>query len=63
MNPALDYLRHLTRRQFFSGSGLALGSVALSCLAGRASAARPNNPLDARVHPPLAGFPHFAPRA
>ncbi len=63
MSPALDYLRHLTRRQFFSGSGLALGSVALSCLAGRASAARPNNPLDARVHPPLAGFPPFAPRA
>ena len=64
MNPALDYLRHLTRRQFFSGSGLALGGVALGCLASRApAAARAGNPLDARVHPPLTGLPHFAPKA
>jgi hypothetical protein len=40
MNPALDYLRHLTRRQFFNGSGLALGGVALGCLAARAPATR-----------------------
>ena len=64
MNPCHDYLRHLTRRQFFAGAGLSLGGVALHWLAPRLqAAARNSNPLDARVHPPLAGFPHFAPKA
>ena len=64
MNPCHDYLRQLTRRQFFSGAGLSLGGLALAQLAGRLGAApRPGNPLDARVHPPLPGLPHFAPRA
>jgi hypothetical protein len=65
MNPFHEYLRHLTRRQFFAGAGLALGGIALDRLAPQLrAAARPgHNPLDARVHPPLGGFPHFAPKA
>jgi hypothetical protein len=65
MNPCHDYVNHLTRRQFFAGAGLAAGSLALPWLAPHLGAATPrgSNPLDARVHPPLGGFPHFAPKA
>src|SRR3954468_16773630 len=66
MNPCHDYLNHLTRRQFFAGAGLAMGGLALNWLAPRLSAAGTsgiNDALNARIHPPLAGFPHFAPTA
>jgi hypothetical protein len=64
MNPCHDYLNHLTRRQFFSGAGLAMGGVALNWLAPRLSAAGlSRDALPARIHPALTGFPHFAPRA
>ncbi|PAW63728.1 MAG: sulfatase [Opitutia bacterium Tous-C1TDCM] len=67
MHPASQFLNHLTRRQFFAGAGLAMGGIAMNLLASRlraAGAAVPSNsPLNSRVHPPLAGFPHFAPRA
>jgi uncharacterized protein (DUF1501 family) len=64
MNPAHEYLNTLTRRQFFAGAGLAMGGVALNWLAPRlGAAASPLDALKARVHPPLAGFPHFAPTA
>ncbi|MFT5130390.1 MAG: hypothetical protein ACI8W8_004021, partial [Rhodothermales bacterium] len=43
----------LNRRQFFSQTGLGLGSVALSGLMGNASS----------VHPSLAGLPHAAAKA
>ena len=64
MNPCHEYLNNLTRRQFFAGAGLAMGGVALNWLAPRLGAATSaNDALNARVHPPLAGFPHFAPTA
>lgn len=66
MHPAHEYLNQLTRRQFFAGAGLAMGGIAMNLLAPRLRAAATMNPADApnaRVHPPLAGFPHFAPRA
>ena len=66
MNPAHAYLNHLTRRQFFAGAGLAMGGVALNLLAPRlrgASALPVGTAPIPRVHPPLAGFPHFAPTA
>jgi hypothetical protein len=64
MNPCHDYLNNLTRRQFFAGAGLAMGGVALNWLAPRLSGATlGQDALNARVHPPLAGFPHFAPKA
>ena len=65
MNPCHDYLNHLTRRQFFAGAGLAMGGVALNLLAPRLRAATTAGAaaLNARVHPALAGLPHFAPTA
>ncbi|MEI6466206.1 MAG: DUF1501 domain-containing protein, partial [Verrucomicrobiota bacterium] len=64
MNPCHDYLNNLTRRQFFSGAGLAMGGVALNLLSPRVRAAAVRaQALESRVHPPLAGFPHFAPKA
>ena len=41
MHPVHAYLNHLTRRQFFAGSGLAMGGVALNLLAPRLRAAAP----------------------
>ena len=41
MNPAFEFLRQQTRRQFFNGAGLALGGVALGLLGRRANAAPP----------------------
>ncbi|MGH7957169.1 MAG: DUF1501 domain-containing protein, partial [Opitutaceae bacterium] len=64
MNPCHEYLNTLTRRQFFAGAGLALGGVALNWLAPRLSAAGgATDALNARVHPPMPGFPHFPPTA
>ncbi|MFM8271738.1 MAG: DUF1501 domain-containing protein, partial [Gemmata sp.] len=52
----------LTRRQFFGTSRLALGGLAMSLLAQQRS--RGADPKAAeRVHPPLPGFPHHAPKA
>jgi len=63
MNPCHEYFNNLTRRQFFAGAGLAMGGVALNWLAPRLRGASATDALNARVHPPLAGFPHFAPKA
>ena len=50
-----------TRRQFFGHTGLRLGGLALAGLLDRAhGASAAHSPL---VHPALAGFPHFAPKA
>jgi hypothetical protein len=64
MNPRHAFLNHVTRRQFFSGAGLAMGGLALGLLTPRLrGAGKGNDALNARVHPPQAGFPHFAPKA
>jgi hypothetical protein len=63
MNPCHDYLNNLTRRQFFAGAGLAMGGIAFNLIAPRLAAAAATDALNARVHPPLPGFPHFAPTA
>jgi hypothetical protein len=64
MNPCHEYLNNLTRRQFFAGAGLAMGGVALNWLAPRMlGATLGKDAVNARIHPPLAGFPHFAPKA
>ncbi|MCR9247411.1 MAG: DUF1501 domain-containing protein [bacterium] len=58
MDPRLDFARQMTRRHFFGGSALGLGSAALASLPGLGA-----------VHtgpgggPGLPGLPHFAPRA
>ena len=59
MNPMLEYLHRQTRRQFFGDAGVRLGGLALGMLA----ADRARGDLPARVHPPLAGLPHFPPKA
>jgi hypothetical protein len=67
MNPALDFHRLATRRQFFEGAGLKVGGLALASLmgsgriAGAATAAGGGS--RGMVHPPLPDFPHFAPKA
>jgi len=55
----------LNRRQFFAGSGLRLGGVALASMLGSqfgthvlGQEAGPTS-----MYPPLPGFPHFAPKA
>jgi hypothetical protein len=65
MHPILEYDRYLSRRHFFMGSGIRLGSLALASLgvtqqlnASPSSSARP-----APMNPAREGFPHFAPKA
>jgi hypothetical protein len=66
MDPRLEYDLTLSRRQFFGGSGLRLGALAMATLAG--SSLRSTRPAWAApsgqvVHPALPGLPHFAAKA
>ena len=62
MDPALEYHHLQSRRQFFQGAGLKVGSIALAqLLAQRGLAASP--PAGRDIHPSLPGLPHFAPKA
>jgi hypothetical protein len=60
MNPALEYLRHRTRRHFFKESAAGVGAMALSEMLSSelqaSSAAAIENPLRQKL-------PHFAPKA
>ncbi len=66
MNPFHEFQLNQTRRQFFGNSGLRLGGMALALLGARQLGGQilgsTSAPTD-RVHPPLPGFPHFAPKA
>lgn len=63
MNTIHDYLLNQTRRQFFGSGALRMGGVSLAMMAAqRATAAQEKSAVE-RVHPPLPGFPHFAPKA
>src|SRR5687768_3820022 len=64
MHPILEADLNLTRRQFFGSSGLRLGTTAMALMVGRSAlaAAMPTAATD-RIHAPLAGLPHFAPKA
>src|SRR3954468_5929882 len=66
MDPIFAHQFLQTRRQFFGHTGLRLGGLALTGLLCRAQAASSANTAAAaaaRIHPALAGFPHFAPKA
>jgi hypothetical protein len=65
MNAFLEYHLQQTRRQFFQGSGLRLGGLALAWLAAgiKGNRAFASTTDTSRVHPPLPGLPHFAPKA
>src|SRR5262245_54150779 len=62
MDPLREYLRGLTRRQFFGTTGLRCGSGPLAPLAAE-RAARGDATKPHREHPPLPGFPHHKPTA
>jgi hypothetical protein len=58
----------VARRAFLQSSGISLGAAALSLLDQRGAAANTTtvpkaSARPARVHPPLPGFPHHAPKA
>jgi len=60
MNPQTEYLKHVTRRQFFRHCGTGLGTLALTSLLNpRLLAADPAAASD----PTLPRPPHFAPKA
>lgn len=62
MDPIQERQLLLTRRNFFGGTGIRLGGLALACLAGG-----PEEVVGAaetkRMHPALPGLPHFPPKA
>ena len=67
-NPFFEHQLLQTRRQFFGTSGLRMGDLALATMAGTSMfRSTVGNAEDERatskVHPPLAGLPHFAPKA
>ena len=62
-NPFFDHQMIQSRRQFFEGTGLRMGSLALGMMLGQTTAKGAPAPSIERVHPPLPGFPHFAPKA
>lgn len=69
MDPLFEHQLLQTRRQFFGRTGIRLGALALAGLgAGPVARALANGAGTAvtgaeRVHPALAGLPHFAPKA
>ncbi len=62
MQPIHDFAQLQTRRQFFANAGLSAGRIALAgmLLPNLLQAAVKKT---GRVHPPLAGLPHFPPKA
>jgi uncharacterized protein (DUF1501 family) len=67
MDPALQYHRNVTRRQFFQGAGLKVGGLALAGLVAGSGISLGNHnirkPDDRQMFPPLPGFPHFPAKA
>ncbi len=63
MDPRLERELWLSRRQFFGGTGLRLGSLALATLAGQGLLRAGEDEESAAMNPPLPGMPHFAPKA
>ncbi|MCY2981376.1 MAG: DUF1501 domain-containing protein [Planctomycetota bacterium] len=65
MHPWIENQVQQTRRQFFGDQGLRLGGMALASMAGETlfgNSARGSMATE-RVHMPLPGLPHFAPKA
>jgi len=62
MPPFFDQQLALNRRQFFGSTGLRLGGVAMGMMGAGSLLAR-ENADPARMHVPLPGLPHFAPKA
>ena len=65
MHPWIENQVQQTRRQFFGDQGLRLGGMALASMAGETlvgNSASGSMAIE-RVHMPLPGLPHFAPKA
>ena len=62
MDPALEYHLRQSRRQFFQGAGLKVGSIALAQLLSQKALAQ-DLPTQSDIHPALPGLPDFAPKA
>jgi hypothetical protein len=60
MDPCLERLRHLTRREFLGRSSLGIGTAALASLMCDSGSTAPQAKPAARG---LPGLPHFAPKA
>jgi hypothetical protein len=67
MDPLFAYNLLQTRRQFFGHTGLRLGGLALAGMLAKTTsaqaAAAAANAVPSQVHAPLAGLPHFKPKA
>lgn len=61
MSPLQQFQNAMLRRSFFGQSGLSLGSIGLALLAEKERRASAKE--EPRPFPPLAGLPHFAPKA
>ncbi len=63
MSPLSEQNLLQTRRQFFGDAGLRFGGAALAMLMGETSARSEQPAQSERAFPPLAGLPHFPPKA
>ena len=63
MHPIIEYQQAVNRRQFFGSTGLRVGGLAMALMTGRLAAANEAAVAAERIHPPLPGVPHFAPKA
>ena len=63
MDPTRAFQERQTRRLFFKNGGLAAGKIALATLLGPGMLRSLAATNTARAHPPLAGLPHFTPKA
>ena len=52
-----------TRRQFFAGTGLRMGALAMGLLGSQGARRGIGAPGQGKVHPALPGFPHHKPTA
>jgi hypothetical protein len=62
MDPRLEADLQLSRRNFFGGTGLRLGAVAMATLASKPSGAA-DKQAPQRMNPPLPSLPHHTPKA
>jgi hypothetical protein len=62
MNPIEELHQAQTRRQFFGEGALRMGGISMAMMAAEHSRAS-ETATAGQVHPPLPGFPHFAPKA
>jgi hypothetical protein len=63
MHPILEQELLTNRRQFFGSTGLRLGGLAMALMGSELLQGTASANASEMIHPPLPGFPHFAPKA